>query len=310
MKKCINTNLLILSMIVGSLLFPIAGNAGQWRENYFPNISLTAHDGSTYQFYDDLIKDKVVAINFIYTTCQYSCPLETARMRQVHSLLGDRVGKDVFFYSISIDPGVDSVETLAEYAERFQIGPGWLFLTGNDDEIKLLQKKLGMYVAEFEKNGAIDHNINLVLGNEASGQWIKRSPNDDPRILADLIGYRLHNGKIRRKNKNDYKNVSSFPQLSTGESLYRTRCSTCHTIGGGDGLGPDLLDVTERRDRDWLIRWLKVPNEMLAEKDPIAMALFYKYNQVPMPNLRLTDKDAIDLLEFIKHKSSEHFRAN
>lgn len=57
-------------------------------------------------------------------------PLETARLRQVQKLLGDRVGKDIFFYSISIDPYNDTPTTLKRYAEKFGIGPGWTLLTG------------------------------------------------------------------------------------------------------------------------------------------------------------------------------------
>ena len=76
----------------------------RWGANYFPNVPLTNHEGKQVRFFDDLIKDKVVVINFIYTTCPDSCPLETARLVEVQRILGDRVGRDVFMYSITIDP--------------------------------------------------------------------------------------------------------------------------------------------------------------------------------------------------------------
>ena len=79
-----------------------------WGGDYFPNTLLTDQDGRQVRFFDDLIKGKVVVINFIFTSCSDSCPLETARLRQVQKLLGDRVGKDIFFYSISIDPLSDT----------------------------------------------------------------------------------------------------------------------------------------------------------------------------------------------------------
>jgi protein SCO1/2 len=79
-------------------------SATPWGGDYFPNTLLTDQDGRQVHFFDDLIKGKVVVINFIFTSCSDSCPLETARLRQVQKLLGDRVGKDIFFYSISIDP--------------------------------------------------------------------------------------------------------------------------------------------------------------------------------------------------------------
>src|SRR5215470_17859872 len=98
--------------------------------SHFPNVELINQDGKKVHFYDDLIKGKIVAIDLIYTTCEYACPLETARLAQVQKKLGDRVGKDIFFYSISIDPEHDTPEVLRGYMEQFHVGPGWTFLTG------------------------------------------------------------------------------------------------------------------------------------------------------------------------------------
>jgi protein SCO1/2 len=104
-------------------------------------VPLVTQDGKTVHFYDDLLKDKIVAIDLIYTHCVDSCPLETARLAQVQQLLGDRVGKDIFFYSISIDPKRDTPEVLKAYAEKYHAGPGWLFLTGKLADIELISKK-------------------------------------------------------------------------------------------------------------------------------------------------------------------------
>src|SRR6476469_8995931 len=117
----------------------------RWGSNYFPNVTLTTQDGKKVQFYDDLIKGKIVAINLIYTTCKFACPLETARLAQVYRLIGDRMGRDVFFYSISIDPDTDTPAVLKEYAEKFHAGPGWLFLTGKKSDIDVISRKLGIY---------------------------------------------------------------------------------------------------------------------------------------------------------------------
>ncbi len=101
--------------------------AGGPDASHFPNIELITQDGKKVHFYDDLIKGKIVAIDMIYTTCQYACPLETARLAQVQKKLGDRVGQDIFFYSISIDPVHDTPAVLKAYMEKFHIGPGWTF---------------------------------------------------------------------------------------------------------------------------------------------------------------------------------------
>ena len=81
---------------------------------------------------------------------------------------------------------------------------------------------------------------------------------------------------------------------------YNTRCTACHTIGGGDKLGPDLLGVVGKRDHQWLIRWLQEPDVMLKEKDPLAMALYKQYGNVPMPNVKLTEQQALDLIQYMQ----------
>src|SRR6266850_5108993 len=90
----------------------VSADNSRWGANYFPNVTLTTQDGKQVHFYDDLLKGKIVVIDMIYTHCVDACPLETARLAQVQQMLGDRVGKDIFFYSISIDPDRDTPEEL------------------------------------------------------------------------------------------------------------------------------------------------------------------------------------------------------
>ena len=91
-----------------------------------------------------------MVIELIYTHCVDICPLETARLAQVQKMLGDRVGKDIFFYSISIDPTRDTPEVLKAYAEKYHVGPGWTFLTGKKEDIDLISKKLGFIATRSE----------------------------------------------------------------------------------------------------------------------------------------------------------------
>src|SRR6266852_9178657 len=120
---------------------------GPWGAQDFPNVPLTTQDGTIVHFYDDLLKGKAVVINTMYTSCKDECPLETARLVQVQRLLGERMGKDIFFYSITTDPKRDKPEVLKAYAEKFGVGLGWLFLTGNEEDLKLVIKKLGLAAA-------------------------------------------------------------------------------------------------------------------------------------------------------------------
>ena len=287
----------------------------RWHANYFPNVPLVTHHGKTVRFYDDLIKDKVVVINFIFTSCKDVCPAETARLRQVQRELGDRVGRDVFIYSISIDPETDTPAVLKRYAQKFKVGAGWLFLTGKAEDIQLLQEKLGLFIADLPDPE--DHNVNLIVGNEATGRWMKRSPYDDPKILAEVIGSWLHNWKNSDTTAGKYADAPALGRLSRGEYLFRTRCTSCHALGTEGFLGPDLMGVTEKRDPAWLVRWLKEPDQMLAEGDPIAIELAARYRDLPMPNLGLNDVDVAALIDYMasesqraagRESSNEHLR--
>ncbi len=287
------------SLAVTPVAAVTSGKKSVWGRNYFPNSTLITQDGEKVRFFDDLIKDKVVAINFIYATCVDSCPLETARMKRVKEILGERVGKDIFFYSISIDPENDTPAVLKAYKKKFKIGPDWTFLTGNEVDIINLRKKLGLYLEEIQNNedNPNDHNLGLIIGNQATGRWMKRSPFENPYILASQMGDWLHNWKSVSTAKNSYADAPRLRNLDPGEKLFRTRCSSCHGFGK-DGVGPDLLAVTKNRDRIWLTRWLKEPDKMLAEKDPLAMSLFSQY-KIPMPNMRLTEQDVEDIIGYM-----------
>ena len=298
-------------------LGPAEGSASSvWGANYFPNVALTTHTGETVRFFDDLLDGKVVAVNFIYTTCPDACPMETARLMEVYDILGDRIGQDIHMYSITIDPETDTPEVLAQYVKDWGVGPGWTFLTGSEDDIIQIRKKLGVYIEEIQSENSQDHNLSLVIGNQSSGRWMRRSPYENPYVLANQLGSWLHNWKLASKEKRDYDDAPELRQITTGETLFRTRCKSCHTVGAGDivelserRIGPDLYNVTLQRDRDWLVRWMIEPDVMLEEGDPLATMLFEKYNNVPMPNLRLTTVDVEHLLEYLEEESARVDRA-
>ncbi|POA30206.1 c-type cytochrome [Pseudomonas fluorescens] len=280
-------------------------SATPWGGDYFPNILLTDQDGRQVRFFDDLIKDKVVVINFIFTSCSDSCPLETARLRQVQKLLGDRVGKDIFFYSITIDPLSDTPEVLKAYAQRFKVGPGWKFLTGEFEDVTELRKKLGLFIEGVDNGRTKDHNLSLIVGNQSTGRWMKASPFENPWILADQLANTLQNWK-QASNEESYADAPQIRPPSNGEELFRTRCASCHSLGPQDGegigmrnIGPDLIGVTRQRDAVWLNRWIREPDRVLAEKDPIALQLFEQYERIPMPNLRLDEASAQSIIDFL-----------
>src|SRR6266705_414623 len=296
-QACIRATSTWLVSVVALLSIGLAEASSPWGADYFPNVPLITQDGATVRFYDDLLKGKKVAINLIYTSCKDECPLETARLVQVQQLLGDRVGKDVFFYSISIDPQRDTPAVLKAYAEKFHVGPGWLFLTGKEDDIKLVSKKLGL----TRRGDALTrdgYRASLMIGDEATGQWMRNSAVDNPAFLATTMGTFF--GWTSRQPAKSYAEVSSSRMPEKREYLFQSRCGACHTIGKGDRVGPDLAGVTTRRDRAWLSRYLAEPDRVRAEGDPIATALFAKYNNVPMPNLRLSGIEVAGLLSYLE----------
>ncbi|WP_397448551.1 SCO family protein [Pseudomonas sp. NA-150] len=291
-------------------------SATPWGSDYFPNTLLINQDGHQVRFFDDLIKDKVVVINFIFTSCTDSCPLETARLRQVQKLLGDRVGKDVFFYSITIDPETDTPAVLKHYGDKFKIGPGWQFLTGNKEEVTELRQKLGLFIEGVDNGRSKDHNLSLIVGNQATGRWMKASPFENPWVLADQLANTLQNWK-HASAEQSYADAPVIRPPSNGEELFRTRCASCHSLGPMDGqglgmrsLGPDLIGVTRQRDPTWLRRWIKEPDRMLAEKDPVALQLYETFNNIAMPNLRLDDASAVAILRFLEDETERQQPVN
>ena len=90
-----------------------------------------------------------------------------------------------------------------------------------------------------------------------------------------------------------------------GETLFQTRCIACHTIGGGARVGPDLAGVVDRRDRAWLSQWILAPDQMLAAQDPIATQLLQESNNIPMPNLALTEAEVASLIAYLENPGAE-----
>src|SRR3954462_8658817 len=206
MRSSIRGGIAALAAILLVSANATAAQNSRWGANYFPNLTLTTQDGQPVRFYDDLIKGKIVAINLIYTTCKFACPLETARLAQVQKLLADRMGRDVFFYSITIDPEHDTPAVLKDYAEKFHAGPGWLFLTGTQADIDLIQKKVGLY-SQLEPGNLDGHTPNLLVGNEATGQWMRNSGVDNAKFLARTLGDWMTSWKTPKANAVSYANA-------------------------------------------------------------------------------------------------------
>ncbi len=143
------------------------------RKRYFPNITLQTQDGKNVRFYDDLVKDKIVTINFFFGHCEEVCPLVMANLVKVQKLLGDRVGRDIFMNSITLKPEEDKPASLKKYMKKFNAKPeGWTFLTGQVIDIEFLRKSLGFTYPEpaIDKDKT-QHIGNVRYGNEPLMLW-------------------------------------------------------------------------------------------------------------------------------------------
>lgn len=131
-----------------------------------PDVEVTTHDGRRVNFYRDLIQGKVVAVNFVFTTCTTVCPPMGALFGNVQKQNGTRLGKDIHLVSVSIDPVVDTPQRLKSWASKFGARDGWTLVTGEQQEITRLLKAMNVYVPNFQ-----DHQAVTLLGNDATGEW-------------------------------------------------------------------------------------------------------------------------------------------
>ena len=147
-----------------------------------PDTTVIDQHGTRLRFYNDLVKGKTVAINFIFTTCTTICPPLAATFRKVQQELGERVGREVSLISITIDPATDVPERMNAFASKFNAGPGWSFVTGTPSEMRGLLKVLGAAVAD--KN---DHTPMVLVGNETAGYWTRAYGLAPPGALVKVI---------------------------------------------------------------------------------------------------------------------------
>lgn len=272
-----------------------------WGENYIPNTVVKTQDDKPVKFYDDLIKGKIVVISFIYTSCTDICPLTTARLSQLEDKLGDAVGRDIFMISMTVDPKRDTPQRLKEFSSAFQTGPGWSFVTGDPEDIRTINYKFG------ERSEVLsEHRNEIVLGNDATGEWQRDSAFGDINRLVMTI--RSLDPKWRDQVRAPTANAAADTGLAMssqpGQALFKKICAPCHTIGVGDRVGPDLRGVTARRNPAWLAAFIQNPAKLRASQDPEAMALAEKFPAVRMPVLGVARQDAVDLIAFIDSETN------
>ena len=161
------------------------------RRRSFPNLSLVSSAGQVLNFYDDLLKDKIVVLNFMYAACQGVCPTILANLLKVRKILDREVKRDIFIYSLTVQPEVDTPAKLREYSEMHRIQDSrWLFLTGKPDDLDTLRHLLGF----ADPNPEIDkdrskHTGMIRYGNESLAIWGSCQGSSEPEWIAQEIQF-------------------------------------------------------------------------------------------------------------------------
>lgn len=160
------------------------------RQRYFPNLLLTTHEGRKVKFYDDLVKDKIVIFNMFYAKCEGKCVPITRNLVQVQKVLGDRVGKDIFMYSFTLTPKVDTPAALKHYAEMHKVKPGWLFLTGSVEDMETIRRKLGYVDPDPKLDKELSNHIGVIkYGNEPLERWGGCPGMSSPEWIAETLSW-------------------------------------------------------------------------------------------------------------------------
>jgi protein SCO1 len=158
-------------------------------KEYLPNVVLQTHSGKEVRFYDDLVRgNKVVVFNMIYTACQNICPPNTANLIQVQNMLGGRMGRDIFFFSITLQPEIDKPRDLQAYVKRYGIAPGWTLLTGRRKEVDIVRKTLGFVDPDPAVDQSLERHTGMLrIGNAGIDRWSMLPSLLKPRQIAKSI---------------------------------------------------------------------------------------------------------------------------
>lgn len=160
------------------------------RQKYFPDLVLVNHEGKKVRFYDDLIKDKIVILNFMYAKCEGVCPPVTANLVKVQNLLGDRMGKDIFINSFTLKPDQDTPEVLARYAANHKVRPGWNFVTGPPADMETVRRKLGFTDPDPVRDADKTNHIgNISYGNEPMIRWGGAPGRSNPEWIVKMLSW-------------------------------------------------------------------------------------------------------------------------
>lgn len=146
------------------------------------DTALLDQDGHRVRLKSDVIGERMVVVDFIYTSCTTVCPVVSAVMAQAQSKLGARVGRDVALLTLTVDPVRDTPARLKEYGGRIGAGPGWTWLTGAKPQVDEVLKVFGAYTPNY-----VDHPPLVLVGDAKAGKWVRFFGFPSPDQLVSAV---------------------------------------------------------------------------------------------------------------------------
>lgn len=132
-----------------------------------PDITLINQDGNKINLKTLMNSDKIIVLDFIFTTCPTICPILSAGISNFQNKMGDKA-ESIQMVSVSIDPEYDTPEILKEYSERYDAKIGWEFLTGSREDINATMNAFDAYVAN-----KMDHAPLTFLHAPGGKNWVR-----------------------------------------------------------------------------------------------------------------------------------------
>lgn len=159
----------------------------------FPDASLVSSDGRKVRFATDVLADRLIVLDFVYTNCSTVCPVVSAIFSQLQDRLGGRLEKDVRLVSLTVDPARDTPAQLKAYSAKHGARSDWWWLSGQTESVTGVLKAAGIWTPNFE-----DHPAVILVGDARTGQWARfygfASPDEILKRLDELAAARQGDG--------------------------------------------------------------------------------------------------------------------
>lgn len=160
---------------------------------HFPNVPLYTHEGKRVMFYDDLVKGKIVTMNFFFAKCDEVCPMVMANLARVQTRLAADLNKRLFMYSLTLKPEEDTVDAIRQFREMHHARPGWTFLTGKPQDLEKVRRGIGFsYPNPVVDKDKTQHIGNVRYGNEPLMLWAACPGMAHADFIAESVSWMIH----------------------------------------------------------------------------------------------------------------------